>query len=329
MTRPSLVPPPWLRAAAALRIDRVVRRIRAGSPLVVMYHGISAVSPYPGKFTSPAVFRQHLDGIERLYTVVSLADVAEWIAGRVELPDHALAITFDDAYANLLDEAIPELARRGYAATIFASSLGFGNGSGIYWFDELDVRLASRPDPSAPARMGDRDLDPAEIRRHLKSLPKEERDAEMVHLRERHPVPDAAFDPYRVMCAADLRRVAAMGFDVGGHTASHVILGREDEASQREEVISNHAAIGDATGHPPALFAYPNGRRGDIGAATRRIVREAGYRLAVTTEEGFVGRDTDPFLVPRISAGFFGHYGMGRHLEGLPLRVEIAARRSE
>lgn len=315
MTPAPSEPPAWLRLATASGLDRLWRRLRGGRPLVVMYHGVAPDSPAPGKFVSPEALRAQLDGLERHFRVVPLSEIGAFVEGRGTLPRHAAAITFDDAYANLLDHALPELARRGLPATVFASSVGLPRGEGLYWFDEADLRLRARPDGPA-------------LREELKGMTRERRERTLASLRETSTLAPEAEAPYRVMGPEGLRRVASMGFEVGGHTASHVLLSREDEAVQREEIVSNFAGIREATGIPPTQFAYPNGKRSDFTEATVRILREAGCRLAVTTEEGFPGRGSDPFRIPRISAGFLGHYGTGDSLRALPLRVDLAARRA-
>jgi peptidoglycan/xylan/chitin deacetylase (PgdA/CDA1 family) len=311
--------------------------MRRELPLVVMYHGVARSSPRPGKFLDLESFDRHMDAIQAAYNVVPLADIESWISQRKQLPRRPLAITFDDAYANLLGHALPELARRGIPATVFSSSAGLTDPPQPYWFDEVDVRLSGFSERSQPLLIGGRAFDPAlhgdtqrslrAIRQHLKAIPKAQRDAAIHRLREDFPVPPGAFEDFRAMSPEELRRVAAMGFDVGGHTVSHVVLASEPYPTQREEIVSNFEAIRDATGgRGPAHFAYPNGKRDDYDAGTIRILRETGYRVAVTTEEGFVLRNSDPYRVPRISAGFFAKYGTEHPIEAVPLRVELAGR---
>ena len=126
---------------------------------------------------------------------------------------------------------------------------------------------------------------------------------------------------------AELMRLEALGVELGGHTAHHVVLAAEDEATQRREIFDDFRALTELRGgRAPETFAYPNGRRSDIGASSARMAREAGYRLAVFTEAAVVSRKDDPFLIPRIPAGYLGAYSGGDVAGTLYLRFGVKHR---
>lgn len=128
---------------------------------------------------------------------------------------------------------------------------------------------------------------------------------------------------------AELRRLEELGVELGGHTAHHVVLAAEDEATQRREIFDDFRALTELRGgRAPMAFAYPNGRLTDIAPYTTGLAREAGYRLAVVTEESVVSRKNDPFLIPRIPAGYLESYSGGDVPGTLYLRFGIAPRRS-
>ena len=49
----------------------------------------------------------------------------------------------------------------------------------------------------------------------------------------------------------------------------------------------------------PRAFAYPNGKPTDYTSTVTRLVREAGFACAVTTQFGVNGRDTSPYELRR------------------------------
>jgi hypothetical protein len=57
----------------------------------------------------------------------------------------------------------------------------------------------------------------------------------------------------------------------------------------------------DMTGEAISLFAYPNGRpKTDYGSVHAKMVREAGFKAAVSTAWGGAGPAVDFFQIPRM-----------------------------
>ncbi len=100
---------------------------------------------------------------------------------------------------------------------------------------------------------------------------------------------------YRHLDRAGLRALAAAGWEIGSHSATHVDLRRADDARLLDEVAGSRAALEAIVGARVRAFAYPFGRADD---RVRRAVIGAGYRAAcgaaVGTEPG------DPFAIPRL-----------------------------
>lgn len=85
--------------------------------LVLTYHAIEAGPP--PLFVEPALFREHLDAIaEAPVRAVSLDRLGEELAaGGPREP--SVAVTFDDGFASVVEQAAPMLIERGIPATIF------------------------------------------------------------------------------------------------------------------------------------------------------------------------------------------------------------------
>lgn len=328
-------PPLWMRTARGLGLDRLASRLAAGRPVIVMYHGV-ADDPLPHrKFFPSRLFAEHVEALARRFDVVPMARVVSWLETGEPLPRRPAVVTFDDAYANLLEFALPELARRGMPATVYATSVGLEDPDALLWFDEIEASFLELADPPPRVELDGRTfILPDGVRggaagqsiaRSLKRLTHAERMRVVAAVRAEFPSGPAARSRYRLLDREGIRRVAAMGFEVGGHTAGHVILSREAPAEQRREIVSNRDALRDATGIEPRTFAYPNGRDEDVTPDTLRFAREAGYRAAVTTEAGCASRDGDRMALPRVSANYLGAYGTGDALALLPLRIQVSA----
>ncbi len=90
---------------------------------VLCYHRIEtppASAPSDSNFVSPSLFGEHLGVLSALgFTGVTVRDIAAWQHGQRELPQRPIAITFDDAYQSVVDEAVPRLQMYGWPATVY------------------------------------------------------------------------------------------------------------------------------------------------------------------------------------------------------------------
>jgi peptidoglycan/xylan/chitin deacetylase (PgdA/CDA1 family) len=89
-------------------------------------------------------------------------------------------------------------------------------------------------------------------------------------------------------------RTLAQRHEVGAHTLSHAHLIRLPIEEARKEIEGGKRWVEEGTGHPCQMFCYPYG---EVNAAVRRLVQEAGFRGARTTER-FRFTGSDPFLLP-------------------------------
>jgi len=99
----------------------------------------------------------------------------------------------------------------------------------------------------------------------------------------------------------ELKEMVDAGWEVGSHTASHVILSRVSFNQATEEIRLSRSDLERQLGRPVDLFAYPNGKREDYNAAIKEYLREAGYLGAVTTVDRMNREDVDLFEMGRKS----------------------------
>ena len=95
-----------------------------------------------------------------------------------------------------------------------------------------------------------------------------------------------------LMNEGQVKEWLAAGHWIGAHTCTHPRLSRLSREQAREEISASRKKLEDRFGIPIEHFAYPYG---DYSEATVEIVREAGFRTAVTMHRG-INRPTDEAL---------------------------------
>ena len=223
------------------------------------------------------------------------------------LPSRPAVVTFDDGYRDNFTVALPILQRHGMKAAFFVAT-GFLEGGAM--FNDRVIEAVRRCEagelaiPGTAERValgGSRERQVAidRILAAIKHLPPDERTARVVELER--TVGGPASDG--LMMSAD--QVAALhraGMRVGGHTRTHPILVKLDDAAAEREIGGGLDDLAAICGERPRLFAYPNGKRGgDFDERHVEMVRRSGCRYAFTTEAGAASGASRRHELPRFT----------------------------
>lgn len=95
----------------------------------------------------------------------------------------------------------------------------------------------------------------------------------------------------------ELGALCAAGWEIGGHSRSHVPLAQMEAVQARAEIQESKQATEAQLGHPLRTFCYPYG---SCDARTAALARDAGFRGACTTRSGLAHLRHDAFLQPRV-----------------------------
>ena len=103
-------------------------------------------------------------------------------------------------------------------------------------------------------------------------------------------------DPLAPMSVSEIRTLAADGFEIGVHTASHARLSTLTPVEQEPELGSCRQALEEWTGRRITALAYPWGKRNvDYTGETTAIAERLGFDIAFTTRPDFARPDEPPF----------------------------------
>jgi peptidoglycan/xylan/chitin deacetylase (PgdA/CDA1 family) len=238
------------------------------------------------------------------YRLTNIASGVDELARGARGPS-LVALSMDDGYKDNRTRLLPVLQELGASATVFLESRPLDERR-VNWthkfhalIDGGDVADFARRYAAATNDAAGR----AKVEAALAAGP--ERLAYRVKLalkydvdpRERDRVVDGLFasagHDERSLCERlymdwdDVQALAQGGVELGGHTVSHAIVSRLDEAGRRAEIAGCRerivARLGPAAGR---TFAYPFGRRWDYDQAGIEATRAAGFELAVNTHAG-------------------------------------------
>jgi peptidoglycan/xylan/chitin deacetylase (PgdA/CDA1 family) len=275
--------------------------------ILIFHRVLPAHDPlFPGE-PDASEFDALLAHLAKRFRILPLAQAVDRLYEGT-LPRAALAITFDDGYADNLTVAGPILSKHGFPATLFIAT-GYLDG-GVMWNDVVIAAFrSSRRDEVDLDALGlgrhmlasdaDRRLAIDRVLRDLKYRPSVERD------QNANAILDAADveRPRDLMLTSDgVRSLPQHGIDVGAHTITHPILANTDADVAWREIRESKRALEQIVGHAVTLFAYPNGRPDeDYKAEHVRMVKEAGFTAAVSTAWGVAKRSSDRMQLPRFT----------------------------
>jgi peptidoglycan/xylan/chitin deacetylase (PgdA/CDA1 family) len=290
-----------------------LRRVKPSRQLAILrYHAICGPQGHayasPGICVSPAAFEDHVRYLSANYRVVSLPEAVPSLRGGRPLPPNAVAITFDDGYADNL-AAARTLARYGLTATFYIAA-GCLDGGEPFWPSELRYLLAGcdstklRLEASGVgvdldlASEGGRAAALSTLTKTFKAHPIPVRDALRAQLRRLSRTRSLP----RVMLTWDeLREMHRLGMTIGAHTVTHPNLPNAGLEAATREINQSKAMLEERLGATVTMFSYPNGgAERYMTPEVARLVREAGFEAATTSRNAFAGAKSDLFALERV-----------------------------
>jgi peptidoglycan/xylan/chitin deacetylase (PgdA/CDA1 family) len=296
--------------------------------LILLYHRVAeaVVDPF-GICVAPAHFEAQMAALSTFTTPVRLAElVAD--ASRGSLPDRAVAVTFDDGYADNLAVAVPILERYQIPATVFVVAGRMGE---QFWWDVVAWAILT------PARLPSGTLR-LTIGDHIQEWrPSDSPNSRRQLLGELHRMLRPLSAPIRNKIMADLLLWVGIGpvngvarslterevidlersqmISIGAHTMTHPPLAQLTTFQQKEEIEQSKAKLESLLSKPVTLFSYPYGLPADYSVETTYLVQQAGFHCACTNIKDVVRTQSNSFQLPRFWVSDWGANQFRRYLE--------------
>ena len=301
------------RALAKARRDAAARAgSRSGRGVVLLYHRVAyAAGDAWGLSVSPSCFEAHMDLLRAEFHPMSLTELTD-AARRRRVPDGAVAVTFDDGYADNFSTALPMLERFEVPATVFVATAYMGAGR-PFWWDELETIFL---DDDGGGTLAEQSAEHEDANHAVRRLAPREVERAMERYREEagHAGPVATGDK-RPMTMEELEQLMSSPLiDLGAHTRHHADLAAIPASDVRSEVEGSRRDIAEWVGKPPPAFSYPFGQH---GPRARQVVRKAGFDLGTGTHPMAVTWLNDRYELGRLWVEDEGPEWLELRLRGL------------
>lgn len=296
-----------LRSAVSTPCNRLLNLV--DPPVVVLlYHRVTTLTSDPEMLAvSPENFRAQMRHLKETVPLVRFEE--DW--AKVSRP--AVAITFDDGYADNVLEALPILDEVGVPATFFISTKTIGTTQEFWWHELERIVLEEQNLPASftlsdsrfgrtwpTGTAGERQGCYNGMVRLLNDVGAERRDNWLVQLRRWARVEAGPAATHRAMAQEELRLLAANKWvTIGAHTVSHSRLAALSPDEQEHEITTSKKQLEQWLKREVTVFSYPFGRRCDYTGESAAICREADFTKAAANFPGQAHRWTDPYQIPR------------------------------
>lgn len=268
------------------------RKRFAGRPACLMFHRIGSPDPRlgplaPRDWVSKDCFERVIEAVANDYRPVSVPELVACLQAGRRLPRRAIAVTFDDGFADNLSIALPILERFAVPATVYVTSgfvdrtvrpLSYELAARISSSTQLVLKLAGRTHAWRLASEVAKQDCFSQLYRLLKFAPHATRVTALQQLEGNNDCEPAEFPRFLTWDAA--RRLAASPLiTIGAHTHYHQVLDAVSPEIVRQDISLGRQRLTDELGFTPRHFSYPNGHQ---NAAVRVAVQESGFTSAVT-----------------------------------------------
>lgn len=280
---------------------------------VLTYHRVVDPAKTPNHYgrvsVHPQAFVQHMDFLRSHYQVIGMDQLLSASRGGFaagSLPRRPVLLTFDDAYTDFVDHALPVLQRYRLPATLFVPT-AFPDQPRAFWWDRLhaalecasDLEMVQTPAGLLPVKTARQRRESFGVLRDaVKSMSHHEAMQWVDTFCADLETPDLGGS---VLSWEALRALPNAGITLGAHTRTHPMMDQISDEQAREEAAGSLQDLRDHVGDVLPVFAYPSG---GYTRSVIQILKEEGFELAFTTHRGLNDlHKADPLQLKRVNVG--------------------------
>lgn len=326
-------------------LDRIYQQLDSELGMILTLHHVNP-DPVP-RFAPNAhltVRPAFLDSVielllKRQIEIISLDEAHERIQNPLSQSGKFAVITFDDGYKDTLIHAVPVLKKYDVPYTVYLAP-GLIEGSADLWWEGMEALVRQQPRIAlqlANSRSGPLELDCSSMSAKVESfkflmqcltneVPELDQSRLVRELCWLYKIDLDQMNKDQIMSWDQIRVLMSdPNCTIGAHTLNHRALARLTPEQAANEVNQGAMILASELGERPEHFAYPYGYRNAAAGREFALLKDLGFKTAVTTRGGMIFPEHIDHLtaLPRISIN--GLYQKLRYFAplttGLPTRL--------
>lgn len=283
-----------------------------GRVLCILYHRVNPIKDNLYNLTvSPSEFEEHIRYLVKNYRIIRFEENWE------EISEDAIAITFDDGYADNYLYALPVLEKYKVPATIFICSGNIGTCK-EFWWDEIERVLTVQENYPEQFHLCDQlyeytwktatEYQRKELAKTLRWLLRMESDESCAKDWIEHLkiwagiISDEGRTENLSLSKEQLTNLAKSPYiTIGAHTVRHLSLGALSDEDQECEIVNSISYLEKELKQKIEVFSYPFGTGSDYNKKTLETCRRNGIKKAATTKIALWNKEDNLLEIPRLS----------------------------
>lgn len=291
----------FLKLIGLFKISQLVSR---KSSTVLCYHGISNQDEnkfLPANYISFKDFKVQLEKLLKAgYRFITLDELNKKIKTN-ELDNKELVLTIDDGLKSIFDEMIPYLEENKIKSTLYVTTQDSINKDSIfrllcnYIFWKSNHTILTTQDSTINIKDVEKRWD--YIVKIEKELNFEQREVLIDEIAQKLEVKiDSELKKsFQIINYEDLNKLDLTYVDIQLHTHSHDM--HMEESLLEKDIIKNRDLLEELSKSPLIHFCYPSGVYKNSHLS---LLSKLDIQTATTCEQGFVTKNTNPLLIPRL-----------------------------
>jgi len=298
-------------------------RLFSPSALILCYHSVSDRRTEQSAIIDPNItttaerFEQQMNVLRTEYCPVTLDDIADWLEHQKPIPHRAVAVTFDDGFADNYHFAAPIMEKYDIRGAIYLA-VDAVRRQELPWYCRLHYLFHQA------AEKGLKFTDPETGKVCHCANPVERHESERLYakscvvlgeeplLRRMEQIEsyfgyklDLSISSPGMMTFAQAKELRRRGHIIGSHTLSHGTSGLLSTDQLHREIGEAHRILEQELVGPVQHFSYPHPYQIDPqwNEDSLQETQKLGYKTAVLTQKGLVKQDANPLLLPRLYVG--------------------------